>query len=72
MALGTICGIPGLHKFHCLDIPENWFKVEVKEVFHGGVALMLSNAADDAMKVADVKENIYSVGPEVPEERSMM
>ena len=55
MALGTICGIPGLHKFHCLDIPENWFKVEVKEVFHGGVALMLPNAADDAMKVANVK-----------------
>ena len=29
--------------------------MEVKEVFHGGVALMLPNAADDAMKVADVK-----------------
>ena len=55
VAVGNISGIPGIHKFHSLDIPENWFKVEVKEVFHGGVALMFPNAADDQEKLDDVK-----------------
>lgn len=55
VAVGKISGIPGVHKFHCADIPETWFRVDVKEVFHGGVSLMFPNAADDQEKVEDVK-----------------
>jgi len=38
--LGKISGLPGKYKFHCRDIPEPWFKVDVITVLQSGVALM--------------------------------
>ena len=55
MAVGKISGIPGKHKFHFSEIPEMWFKVDVRDVLHPGVALMFPNSEDSQEKVEDCK-----------------
>jgi hypothetical protein len=54
VASGTISGLPGEHKFHFIDIPEKWFKVDVREIYSPNVTLMLQNLDADQLKVKDV------------------
>jgi hypothetical protein len=54
VAVGNISGLPGKHKFHFTDIPETWFKVDVREILQKGVALMFPFHADDQNVIDDV------------------
>jgi hypothetical protein len=45
ISTGTISGIGGEHQFHCMPIPENWFKVDIRVALQGDVALMFANEA---------------------------
>ena len=54
-AIGKISGIPGKHKFHFQDIPENWFKIDVHEILITGVKLMFPSRDDEQDKIEDVK-----------------
>jgi hypothetical protein len=40
VATGTISGLGREHKFYFIPIPETWFKVDVRVVLVGDVALM--------------------------------
>jgi hypothetical protein len=53
VAVGTINGLPGRHKFHFRDIPENWIKVDVREALHPKTALMYPSDDADQNIVAD-------------------
>jgi hypothetical protein len=54
VASGTICGLTGEQKFYFRDIPDKWFKVDVREADCPNTSLMFSD--DDAIqiKVKDV------------------
>ncbi len=54
-AIGKISGMPGKHKFHFQDIPENWFKIDVHEILIPGVKLMFPSRDDEQDKIEDVK-----------------
>jgi hypothetical protein len=54
VASGTISGFLGQHKFHFVDIPEKWFKVDMREIHCPNVTLMLQNLDADQMNVKDV------------------
>ena len=53
VASGTISGIGGQHKFHFLEIPPGWMKVDVHEALAPTVLLMMENLDDDQSKVKD-------------------
>ena len=55
VAVGKISGLPGKHKFHFIDIPETWFKVDVREILQKGVALMFPFDANDQNVIDDVR-----------------
>jgi hypothetical protein len=40
VASGTLSGFGGQHKFHFKDIPEKWFKVDVREIHFQNIPLM--------------------------------
>ena len=54
-AIGKISGMPGKHKFHFQDIPENWLKIDVHEILIPGVKLMFPSRDDEQDKIEDVK-----------------
>ena len=54
VASGTISGLPGEQKFHFMDIPEKWFKVDVHEAHCPNASLMFPNEDADQAKVKDV------------------
>ena len=54
VALGTVSGISGEHKWHGSDIPDGWFRVEVNEAFHPNTPLMVENRAAEQEKIRDV------------------
>ena len=41
VAVGKISGLLGVQKFYFKDILPTWFKVDIKEILHSGVALMM-------------------------------
>ena len=43
VALGSVSGFPGKHKFHFKDILEGRLRVDVQDVLAPGVALMFPN-----------------------------
>jgi hypothetical protein len=53
-ALGTVNGISGQHRFHFLEIPVGWMKVDVREALAPNVMLMMENRDVDQEKVKDV------------------
>lgn len=55
VAVGKISGLPGKHTYHCNDIPETWFKVDIHDILQGEVALMFPNAQGDQEVIKDVK-----------------
>ena len=55
VAAGKISGLPGVQKFHFKDIPATWFKVDIKEIFHSGVALMMPLDDDEQTHIEHVK-----------------
>ena len=55
LAVGCISGLPGKHKFHFMDIPETWFKVDVLEILHLEVQLMFDNDDDEQVNIEDAK-----------------
>ena len=55
MAVGKISGLLGKHKFHHMDIPETWFRVDVREILQKGVALMLPVDGDDQNVIEDAR-----------------
>ena len=54
VASGTVSGISGQDKFHFRDIPENWFKVDVRKAHHPNVALMFPDDDADQLVIHDV------------------
>ncbi len=55
VAIGTISGVAGEHKLHFKDIPEGWWKVDVRDILQQGVALMYPNDKGEQYKIEDVK-----------------
>jgi hypothetical protein len=53
-ACGTISGMSGEYKFHFKDIPNGFFKVDVREALLPNVALMVPNADAEQEKLKDV------------------
>lgn len=53
--MGKISGLPGKHKYHCEEIPELWFKVDIIEILQGRVALMFPNEQADQHVVEDAR-----------------
>jgi hypothetical protein len=53
-ASGTVSGISGEHKFHFMDIPDGWIKVDVKEALASNVMLMMENRDAEQEKVKDI------------------
>jgi hypothetical protein len=53
VATGRISGFGGAHKFHCMTIPENWFKVDIIEAHAPHVSLMFENEDAEQRKVKD-------------------
>jgi hypothetical protein len=54
VAVGTISGLPKTYKFHFKDIPEHWFKVDVREALRSKTALIYPNDDADQSIVRDV------------------
>jgi hypothetical protein len=52
-ASGTVSGISGQHKFHFMDIPDGWIKVDVGEALAPNVQLMMESRDDEQEKVKD-------------------
>jgi len=47
--------VPGEHKYHFENIPEGWWKVDVRTILHEGVSLMYPNEKGDQYNIEDVK-----------------
>jgi hypothetical protein len=54
VASGTISGLAGEQKFHFRDIPDKWFKVDVREAHYPNASLMFPDDDADQIKVKDV------------------
>ena len=54
MAKGTVSGLPGEHLFHFKDIPDDWLKIDVTDILHQNVPLMISvpNADQEVIEQA--------------------
>ena len=55
VAAGRISGIGGVDKFHCMLIPEKWFRVDVRSVLQPRVALMFPKGEADQHVLHDVQ-----------------
>lgn len=55
VAVGNISGLLGEQKFHFKEIPDLWMKVDVRNVFHLGVHLMIEREDTDMIFVEHVK-----------------
>jgi hypothetical protein len=54
VAVGTVSGIGGEQKFHFKEIPERWFKWNVREALQQETTLMCPNEDADQAIVGDV------------------
>jgi hypothetical protein len=54
VAFGRISGFSGEHRFHFLEIPDGWMKVDVHEVLVPNAVLMMENRNAEQKKVKDV------------------
>jgi hypothetical protein len=54
VASGTVSGLSGKQKFHFLEIPEGWIKIDVKDALAPNVQLMIENRDAEQEKVKDV------------------
>jgi hypothetical protein len=54
VASGTISGLVGEQKFHFRDIPDKWFKVDVRKAHCPNASLMFLNNYADQIKVKDI------------------
>jgi hypothetical protein len=54
VATGTINGVGGEAKFHFVDIPDKWFKIDIREALLPQTALMYVNEPADQYLVGDV------------------
>jgi hypothetical protein len=54
VAVGSVSGFGGEHKFHGTTIPDSWFKIDVREALMHEVALMFPNEVAEQEKVKDV------------------
>ena len=52
---GVISGVGGVDKFHFLVIPDNWFKIDIREVLQPNVALMYPKKDANQEKLKDVQ-----------------
>jgi hypothetical protein len=52
-ARGTVSGISGQHRFHFVEIPDGWLKVDVQEALMPNVSLMMENREAEQEKVKD-------------------
>jgi hypothetical protein len=50
---GTVSGISGQHRFHFVEIPDSWLKVDVQEALMPNVSLMMENREAEQEKVKD-------------------
>ena len=55
VATATISGLPGQHRYHGEEIPDTWFKVDVREILIPGVPLMYPNERGDQHNIEDTK-----------------
>ena len=55
VATGVVSGVGGIDKFHFMLIPENWFKIDVREVLQPNVPLMYPKKNADQGKLKDVQ-----------------
>lgn len=55
VATATVSGLPGSHKFHGMDVPTSWLRVDLREVLQNRVALMFPNDAAGMALVEDAK-----------------
>lgn len=55
VALGRISGIGGVDKFHCMEIPNSWYRVDVLSVLHPNLPLMFPKAEADQHVLRDVQ-----------------
>ena len=55
VAAGVVSGVEGIGKFHFMLIPENWFKIDVREVLQPNVPLMYPKEDVDQEKLKDVQ-----------------
>jgi hypothetical protein len=54
VASGTISGLAREQKFHFRNIPDKWFKVDVREAHYPNASLMFPDDDADHIKVKDV------------------
>jgi hypothetical protein len=59
VAVGTVSGIGGEQKFHFREIPERWFKVDVREALQRETTLMCPNEDADQAIIGDVVGTIW-------------
>jgi hypothetical protein len=58
VATGTISGVGGEAKFHFVDIPDKWFKIDIREALLPETALIYVNEPADQYLVGDIVETI--------------
>jgi hypothetical protein len=54
VATGTISGVGGEAKFHFVDIPDKWFKIDIREALLPETALMYVNEPADQYLVGNI------------------
>jgi hypothetical protein len=54
VATGTISGVGGEAKFHFVDIPDKWFKIDIWEALLPETALIYVNELTNHYLVGDV------------------
>ena len=53
VASGIVSGIGGQHRFHFMEIPPAWMKIDIREALAPSVPLMMENVDNEQMKVGD-------------------
>ena len=54
VAVATISGLGGVDKFHFLEIPKHWYKVDVKDALFPKCPLMYEKPDADQLFLKDV------------------
>jgi hypothetical protein len=54
VATSTISGVGGEAKFHFVDIPDKWFKIDIREALLPETALMYVNEPADQYLVGNI------------------
>jgi len=57
VAVGSVSGLYGSHKFHGAEIPSSWLKVDIHEALLPEVALMFPSAAVDMPLIEHATES---------------